>query len=84
MKIVRLFKQIFAICMGFVQWCSRGLSGGQVTHPKSQNEEKSKKKLEKIRKIDKNLRKNEEGGILAHPDCEAGYSSGFVMKWPVS
>ena len=46
---------------------AKAFPGGRLAHLESQNEEENEKSLRKSRKIDRNLRKNEESGTFAHP-----------------
>ena len=48
---------------------ARAFPGGRVAHPERQNEEENKSKFEE----------NEESGILAHRDCEAGYGPAWSL-----
>ena len=54
--------------MGGGSGVARAFSGGWVTHPEGQNEDKNEENLRKNKKNDGNLRKNKESGTLAHPE----------------
>ena len=58
--IFQLFSSVMGECHSGV---ARAFPGGRLTHPEDENEQS----LRKIRKIDRDLRKNEESGTLAHP-----------------
>ena len=46
---------------------ARAFPSGRVAHPEGQNEEENEQSLRNlIRKIDRDLRKKEESGTLAH------------------
>ena len=46
---------------------ARTFPGGRVAHPEGQNEEENEQSLRKHKKDDRDFRKNEVSGTLAHP-----------------
>ena len=52
---------------------ARAFPGGRDSPIRRAKMRKKMSEVLSLRKIGRDLRKNEESGTLAHPDCEGGY-----------